>query len=252
MPAQPATKLKPKEHGAYAILGIPMITSLVLAGTTLAGLCVAVASVAGFLAHEPLLVAIGHRGNRAQRSTPTARRRLGLLLAATLTCGVIAMTEGTTSVHWSLIGCGVLAAASFALAIAGNHRTLGRQLWGVIALSAPCMPILLAGDLSTSSTMEAWCDWLIGFAATTMTVRGVIAAQKRQSRMIHWIAVAGLSILVGYLTFRAFALPIATLPMLLMSWHLMHDPPHAKQLKRVGWTLVAGTIASAIWMTITL
>jgi len=44
-------------------------------------------------------------------------------------------------------------------------------------------------------------------------------------------------------------LPIATLPMLVMSWYLTLDPPPAKQLKRVGWTLVVGTIASAAWVT---
>lgn len=250
--AEPAAKLKPKEHGAYVILAIPIVTSLVVAGPTLVGLCVAVASVAGFLAHEPLLIALGHRGTRAQRTTPAARKRLGMLLAVTMACGGVAMVVGIASVRWSLLGCGVLAVASFALAIAGKHRTLGGQLWGVVALSVPCVPILLAGNLSTSLTMEVWGTWLIGFACTTMTVRGVIAAQKRQSRKVQWAAMTGLSILVAALAFNGFALPVALLPMLGMSWYLLFDPPHVKQLKRVGWTLVIGTIASAVWMTITL
>ena len=83
----PATKLKPKEHGAYAILGIPIVTSLVITGTTVVGVSVAAASVAGFLAHEPLLVAWGHRGSRAKQSTPSAAKRLTLLLGIMLVCG---------------------------------------------------------------------------------------------------------------------------------------------------------------------
>ncbi|QDV62531.1 YwiC-like family protein [Crateriforma conspicua] len=247
--ATPATKLKPKEHGAYAIVGIPIITALVIAGPTVAGVCVAVAAVTGFLAHEPLLVTLGHRGSRAQRTTPAASRRLAVLVSITVACGTVAIAMGSASVRWSLVLCGVLATASFALAIVGKHKTLGGQLFGVVGLSVPCVPIMLAGKAPLALTLEAWSTWLIGFAATTMAVRGVIATQKRQARWLHWWSLGGLTLLVVLLTYRAMQLPIVTFPMLVMSWYLMVDPPHAKQLKRVGWTLVVGTVASAIWMT---
>jgi len=119
---------------------------------------------------------------------------------------------------------------------------------GVIGLSVPCVPILLSGDISVSQTAEAWATWLIGFAATTMAVRGVLASQKRQSRTIHWSAITALTRLVVGLTYGTFKLPIATLPMLAMSWYLKFEPPPAKQLKCIGWTLVVGTVASATWM----
>lgn len=244
----PAAKLKPKEHGAYAILGIPIVTALLIVGPTVVGLCVAVAAVTGFLAHEPLLVTLGHRGSRAQRTTPAASRRLAVLLFVTVACGIIAIAMGSNAVRWSLVGCGILAVASFALAIAGKHKTLGGQLFGVVGLSVSCVPIMLASGLGASTTYEVWATWLLGFAATTMAVRGVIAAQKRHSRLVHWTAMLGLTLLVVGLTLAGFRLPIATLPMLAMSWYLMLDPPPAKQLKRVGWTLVVGTIASAVWM----
>ena len=143
-----------------------------------------------------------------------------------------------------------LPAGSFVLAIAGKHRTLGGQLWGIIGLSVPCVPILLAGDIPVGLTMEAWGTWLIGFGATTLAVRGVIASQKRQSRAIHWGVIAGLSIAVAALTWAGFQIPIVTLPMISMSWYLLYAPPPAKQLKRVGWTLVGGTFATACWMAI--
>lgn len=246
--AEPATNLKPKEHGAYAILAIPIVTAILITGPTLVGLCIAIAAIAGFLAHEPLLVALGHRGIRAQRTTPAAQRRLGILLTVSTVCGVSAIVAGATSVRYSLLVCGTLAIVSFAFAIAGKHRTLGGQLWGVVGLSIPCVPILLAGDLPALLTMEAWGTWLIGFGATTLAVRGVIAAQKRQSRALHLVVIGGLSIAVAVMTMAGFKLPIVTLPMLCISWYLLYAPPHAKQLKRVGWTLVGGTIASAIWM----
>ncbi|WP_442505853.1 YwiC-like family protein [Novipirellula sp. SH528] len=246
----PAAKLKPKEHGAYAILGIPIVTSLAITGPTVVGVSVAAASVAGFLAHEPLLVAWGHRGKRAKQNTPSATKRLGTLLAITVMFGTLALALGSPSVRGSLLGCSVLAISGFALAIAGKHRTLGGQMWGVIGLSVPCVPILLAGGLSFADTMQIWTTWLVGFAATTMAVRGVIAAQKRHSRQIHWLSISALSILVAVTTFAEYSLTITTLPMLAMSWYLMLDPPHARQLKRVGWTLVVGTVATAVWMLV--
>jgi YwiC-like protein len=249
--AEPAANLRPKEHGAYAILAIPIVTAISITGPTWVGLCVAIASITGFLAHEPLLVALGHRGARAQRTTPAAQQRLGVLLTVTVVCGVIAIVAGTMSVRYSLLACGALAITSFALAIAGRHRTLGGQLWGIVGLSVPSVPIMLAGDVPALLTIEAWGTWLIGFGATTMAVRGVIAVQKRQSRALHWGVIGGLSVAVAVLTLAGFKLPIVTLPMISMSLYLLYAPPHAKHLKRVGWTLVVGTVASACWMVVT-
>ena len=245
----PAAKLKPKEHGAYAILGIPIATSLLIAGLSVPGVCVAIASVTGFLAHEPLLVAWGHRGSRAQRSTPAATRRLVILTGFTILCGCVAFLTGSNPVRISLMGCLGLASTSFALAVAGNHSSLLGQLWGIVGLSVPSVPILLAGTIPTNQAIEICTTWLIGFAATTMAVRGVIAAQKRHPRGIHWFAISALTLLATGLVISTDSLAIVTLPMLAISFCLMIWPPPAKHLKRVGWTLVVGTVASAVWMT---
>lgn len=153
-PSQPAVSLKPKEHGAYAIIAIPIITALIIAGPTVVGVCVALAATAGFLAHEPLLVAIGHRGKRAQRNTPAARSRAMVLLSFTVACGTLALAVGTVAVRLSLAGCALLSGVSFAFAVLGKHKTLGGQLLGVVGLSAPCVPILLAGTLALATTLE--------------------------------------------------------------------------------------------------
>jgi hypothetical protein len=245
-----AANLKPKEHGAYAILAIPMATSLVLTGWTVVGVAVVIASVAGFFTHEPLLVSLGHRGKRAARESPTAKRQAILLTGIMVAAGTTAFYLGSTSVQSSLVICVILALISFGVAIVGNHRSLFGQLWGVIGLSVPCVPVLLAGDVSVAQAVEVWGVWLIGFTATTMAVRGVIAAQKRGNRSIYWTTIMLLCVLVMALMFAGFRLPVVTLPMLAMSLYLMIAPPPARQLKRVGWTLVVGTVATATWMTL--
>jgi hypothetical protein len=245
-----AAKLQPKEHGAYAILGVPLVTALVISGFSFAGICVAIAAVAGFLAHEPLLVVWGHRGMRAKNATPGAMRRLLTLLTITIGSGSVALLLGTTSMVTALFGCGMLAASSFVLAMRGQHRTFGGQLWGVIGLSVPCVPILLSGEVPLAQTLEIWLTWLIGFAATTIAVRAVIAAQKRCSTSLYLVSVLGLSVIVAMLATIQHSWVIAALPMLVISVYLVLQPPPAKQLKRVGWTLVFGTVFTSLWMIV--
>ncbi|MCM2372512.1 YwiC-like family protein [Rhodopirellula sp. ICT_H3.1] len=219
-----------------------------IADVSIPGCLVVLASIAGFVAHEPLLVAAGHRGQRSQRSTPAAKGRLAALLAITFGCGLTALALGSTEVRIALLGCAALATSCLALGLAGRHRTLVGQLWGVVTLSAACVPILLAGGITPVQTLAIWTAWLIGFAATTLAVRGVIAAQKRRGKTIYWSAILALILLTGVLTATGDAVAIATLPMLIMSCHLLIKPPPARHLKRVGWTLVVGTIATAGWM----
>ena len=144
--------LKPKEHGAYAILAFPIVSGLAITGGTLVGALVAVTSLAGFFAHEPLLVAWGHRGPRAKRETPEAAPRAIILMAIGALCGIVAMGMGAFNVRMALVACLLLAAASFVIALRGKHRTLGGQLFGMLALSVPCVPILLAGEIPVLST----------------------------------------------------------------------------------------------------
>ncbi len=241
-----AAKLHPKEHGAYAILTIPILTALVVTGPTLAGVCIAVAAVTGFLAHEPLLVAWGHRGHRAQACTPGAKPRLLILGSIVIVTGSAAFLAGSPSTRWTLLACLALASTSFVVAVVGRHRTLGGQLWGVSGLSLPCVPILLAGGFTMEIAVATWAIWLIGFWATTLAVRSVIAAQKRQPRTIHISILALLTLLVVASGFLPAIQLLSSLPMIALSWYLLITPPPAKQLRRVGWTLVAGTIFTAL------
>ena len=173
--------LKPKEHGAYAILAIPLLTAIAASGVTAVGFATAVAAVAGFIAHEPLLVMVGHRGQRAQRGTPGARWRLIVLLGIVAIAGGCAVIQGTRESRWVLLSCGCLAISSFAIAVVGKHRTLAGQLWGVAGLSSPCVPVLVSGDYPIQLAIQVWLAWVLGFASTTLAVHGVIAKQKRRS-----------------------------------------------------------------------
>lgn len=244
--AAQATPLRPKEHGAYAILAIPIVTALVIGGPTLVGFLIAIASITGFLAHEPLLVALGHRGRRAQSAAPAANSRLTVYLLITTVSGATAMLMAGNDVRVALMGCLLIAIVGFAFAAKGEHRTLLGQLVGVIGLSAPSVPILLAGQVSVAGSLAIWFTWLLGFSATTFAVRSVIAAQKRQPRTAHAAILLVVTLLAGIGVAMQTRQCLAIIPMLAASWYLYFRPPHAKYLKRVGWSLVGATLVSAV------
>jgi hypothetical protein len=240
-----SANLRPKEHGAYAILLIPLGLAWVLAGPTWAGMWIAAAAISGFLAHEPLLVTLGRRGNRAQRSTPQARSRLVLFSSLAVFSGLAGLMVSSTTGQIALLGCLLLALSSFAIAVIGKHRTLFGQLWGVLGLSAPSVPILIAGDVSTADACRIWAVFLMGFLATTLAVRSVIAFQKRQPRFLHLAMLSILSIALLILAGTSHRWILAAIPMVGISWYLLLLPPPAKHLKRVGWSLVSGTLLTA-------
>ncbi|MEM9644018.1 MAG: YwiC-like family protein [Planctomycetota bacterium] len=243
-------KRNPKEHGAYAILAVPLATGLIITGPTIVGLAATLAAVAGFLSHEPLLVVMGYRGARARQTFPFVRQRLAVLLIVMLASGLAALWLGPMLVRWSLIGCAMLASISFSVACLGKHRTLTGQLLGVVSLSAPLVPVLLAGQRPLGTSIESWVTLAIGFTSTTVAVRGVIATQKRQPCELHFTILGAISVIIGGLVATGYSLVWATLPMLCMSWSLLLRPPPTRYLKRVGWTLVGGTLASAIWLLV--
>lgn len=59
--------LWPKEHGAYGQAAFPLLAAFGVAGPSPAGVLLAVAVAAGFLAHEPAVILLGRRGPRARR-----------------------------------------------------------------------------------------------------------------------------------------------------------------------------------------
>ncbi|WP_413431992.1 YwiC-like family protein [Crateriforma spongiae] len=238
--------LKPKEHGAYAIVMIPLFSALLSVGPSWVGVAIVVASLAGFFAHEPILVAMGHRGGRVQRGAPWARALALGLLGLAVAAGAFALWSADLPTRIALLACLALSTLCFAIAIVRLHRTLGGQLLGVAGLSLPCMPILLDGGLDRSNSLLVWLVWLLGFASTTLAVRAVIAIQKRQTTVASWIGLEFTTAATIGLVVNQVWLPLAAVPMIAGGWGLMFWPPPAKHLRRVGWTLVAATMLTAL------
>lgn len=245
-------RLHPREHGAYAILGMPLLTALLIGGLTSVGLLTTVAAIAGFLANEPLLIVSGRRGKRTRFSAPFARRALVALLSVAIACGGLALWQGTTGVRVALVACGLLAFAGFGFSATGRQRSLTAQFIGIIGLTMPSAAVLLAGGVDVWLTMGVCSAWILGRIATTTSVRSVVARHKaslhrRVPRGNDLILVLVAATFVAGLTLDLQAW-LTVSPLLLAAAALRVWPPDVRDIRQLGWRLLAVNVVSCLWM----
>src|SRR5512139_2368612 len=103
-PQRQGPSLLPREHGVYAEVLFPIVTALIIGPASPGGVCFAIAIIAAFLVHEPVLVLLGRRGGRIKRELGApARQRLVLLASIAAASGVIGLWNATTPVRIAFI-----------------------------------------------------------------------------------------------------------------------------------------------------
>jgi hypothetical protein len=137
--------LIPGEHGSWAFLAEPILLGLLVRFSP-AGLLVALAAAAGFLARRPLRLWFSDRrkGRRYPRTIVAERAfaMLALLAAAALAGGVM-LARGPVLLA---LGLGApLAALALTLDLGARSRELAAELAGTLALGAVAPAIALAG-----------------------------------------------------------------------------------------------------------
>ncbi len=146
----------PAEHGAWAFLGEPLLLGLVVAPTA-AGVLVALAALAGFLARQPLKLAIGdrRRGRRYPRTRAAERAFAGLALVAALAlAGALLLARGP--LLWALGLAAPLAAIALAFDLAARPREAASEMAGALALASTAAAIALAAGWSAGPALGLW------------------------------------------------------------------------------------------------
>lgn len=241
--------LYPKEHGAYAILGVPFVVALVIVGLTPATVLFSIATVCAFLAHEPMLILAGCRGNRARVAAPQAWPILIRRLIVTVSCGLLAFAFSLPLARAGMSLCLLFASIEVAVAVTGKSRTLSAQLTGLAGLTLPSAVLLTIGGIGIEVAAQFWLIWFAGRVATTVSVRTAIARHRKNvlaSRMAHIcdlllvtaIIVCGGGILAGTPQW------LITIPLLLSAVVLRTLVPHPRHLKQMGWSLLAVNVLS--------
>ena len=248
---RPASLL-PREHGAYAQISFPLLTALALGTPRLAAILLVAASVAVFLAHEPILVLVGGRGGRAMRdSGKRARQRATLLLAAAFVTGVTGLWLAAPAARLSALiplGCAI---ALTPLILSRREKTTVGELLVALGLSSTMIPVAIAAGVSLRSSLAAAGIWATVFALGTITVRAIIAGAKRGVERPRSVGIAPLLSAAVTLTalLLAFsdAVPtlaaLAVVPTALVALLFSLLGVHPRNLRRMGWSLVASNIA---------
>lgn len=259
----------PREHGAWGLLLVPMITGAGLAfresRNVLSFALLLTSALALFWLRTPFESLLGTSAMRAQ----TKNERRAVIFAIAILASVAAL--GLASLLWagrnaSLWWIGAAAGAAFALQ--ALLRKLGRrtrmlaQIVGTIGLtaSAPAAYYVITGQFNAT----AWTLWIVNLAFAgnqihyvqlrlhTARVEGF---RNRLSR--GWAFAAGQLLLTAALTVGCVDgwLPrfasLAFAPLLFRGWFYFIQKPASLVVRKLGWSELAQAIAFCVLLVAT-
>jgi hypothetical protein len=246
--------LIPREHGAYAELGFPLLTGLVLGSPGVASWLFVIAAALLFLANEPLLVLLGARGQRLLAELHgSARRQLVVLGLAGGAAGIGALRLAPPESALLALVPAAFAAGLVPVVLARRLKSLPGEILAAAAFSGMHLPVAAAGGVTG---VLLWGPAVMWFVATVVATLSVHAIKARVTGAAPWVVPAA-----AWAAFLALGATVAT-AVWAPDWRavaLATSLPLAgvavinrlalspKKLKHVGWTLVA---ANAVAVTL--
>lgn len=246
--------LMPREHGAYAQLGFPLLTGLIYARGEPGAVAFTVAAIALFLAHEPLAVLTGVRGVRLQEQSGEAACRRMLFLVGAAVAGLLAAVVLAPARAWlgAVVPGGL---ALLLLPVLGRRRmkSIPGELIATAVFATAVVPLALCGPASALEVGLAAAAWLAAFVPAILAVHAMKAALKKRQEERWILRAAPAAALVSMLAVTAGSLLVpggrdllAALPPVLASLGIAITTPHPRHLKHVGWLMVAANTATLV------
>lgn len=250
--------LWPKEHGAYGQLAFPLATAFGVSGLSTAGVLLAIAVIAGFLAHEPAAVMLGSRGARARRELGArATRWLYGCLGTGIAAGLAAAAFIGPTDRWSLAVPAIPALLVVVAMVTGREKSWYGESAAAIAFAGVAVPITLAAGAPAQAGWEVAIPFALLFTTTTLAVRVVIlrvrgggnpVAMAATRRAVLTVSAAGAGV-IGAMTMAGWLAPsvlMAVAPGLLTASIVAVRPPAAAHLRSLGWSLVGVSVITAV------
>jgi len=250
----------PREHGAYGQLLFPIATALAVGRPGLGALALAAAAVCAFMAHEPLLVILGQRGPRAAREQGARAWRWFSAFAALAVAFAIAALVALPSVARVALGAPVaIGLLVGAIIFSRREHTVGGEVVTAAALAALASPLALGSRATPIAARTIALVFVAAFVSATLCVHGVILRTRTPpatgarvtGATAATLAVAALAVLAQVHVVAASA-SWAALPMCAGGVALVTAPPSTRQLRTVGWTLVATTALTSLVLVVAL
>lgn len=256
-PQRQGPSLLPREHGVYAEVLFPIVTALVIGPASLGGVCFALAIIAAFLVHEPVLVLLGRRGGRVKREmSAQARRQLIVLALIAALSGLIGLWHATNAVRIAFIVLVPIAVPLAFLVVTKQEKTFfGESLVGFV-LSVASIPIAMAGGASVHVAGAIALVWTVVFVASTATVHAILARTKQRTNVPAFVVGASALLVAGVATAGNLSggpmWLLALIPAPLIAFGAIVSRMPIKRLRTLGWWLVFGNVATAVLMVLTL
>ncbi|MBK8789790.1 MAG: YwiC-like family protein [Holophagaceae bacterium] len=180
----PLRSILPAEHGAWFMLGFPLVLGLLLR-PSLAGLCLGLAALAFFLSRPPL-----RRVLQGQRD-PAQIRALLLLGALAIAFGLLALAMAGARFLIPLACVGPLAFLALRADLTRTTRSLAVEMAAQGAFAGLAAAMLVAGGDPLSGALRAWWFVTLVGSANLAHVRrwlghahGLVAAELRHRLVI--------------------------------------------------------------------
>jgi hypothetical protein len=253
--------LLPREHGAYGQLAFPLVTAVLVGQVNTVSLAWIAAVVAGFLAHEPLLILLGRRGARARRERGRHAVVVLALTSAASVGGALVAVAASPSVRWSFALPAFPAAIAAAAAIRGGEKDWPAQVAVAMTFSLAAVPLAMIGGVTGRTALTIALAFALIFVTGTLAVRSVVlrvrgggnpGAARLTRHAVYVVVVAGTAglsaaILREWLPWLILA---SVAPPLVCATFVAARPPHATRLRTIGWSLVATTAVAATLLVV--
>lgn len=247
----------PKEHGAYGQMAFPTLTAIAITGATAPAILTALATLAAFLVHEPVAVLAGRRGRRVQREAGMrALCWLTITGAATVIAGFWAVRLTPPAARWSFLvpalGAGVVAL----LFGARQEKSAAGEIAVAVTFSSVALPIGLSAGLPWTAAAAVALAYATLFVAATLAVRVVVLGTRAggdpravgATRLVLGLVCvveAGLVVVLRQWSVPRLAL-FAPAPGVLTAIAIAARPPAPAALRRLGWTVIVASAATAV------
>lgn len=259
-------KMVPREHGAYAELLFPMVTVFLAGSPTMATVLLAIGGIAAFLANEPLLVLVGERGTRLQRTeSDRAKRALLVFSLFAVGAGVAGFLMAPRPARLAVILPMLLGGGLFLIAVQRLERSAFGEGLAAAALSSTAVPLGLSAALSIKESLSVTFIWAVVALLGTSIVRLTVArtkaktdadkasvAFKRTLLIVACLVVIAVGCAAPFgqrvgLWVSAAAVPVAVVVLVMTVAR-----PTARSLRLMGWSLVGASLVSLIAVVSTL
>jgi hypothetical protein len=241
-----APGLLPREHGAYAQLGVALAAALALAPSR-PGACQALLTVALFLFSEPALILIGQRGEALRATLGRAARSRCLALAGLGALGALGAWPGSPSrFALALLPAALLGVVLFGLFLVRRERTGAGEVVAAWAFSAATLPVTLLGHGGPRRAALLALFLAALFTVATAIVHGHLIALRRGVALPRLAAFLFGCMVCLAAAWAGIRLVVGLLPMTLAALLIWLRPPAPRHLKRVGWAAAACALAGAL------